>query len=341
MNPLLCLRVGYMASYDGPGTITSGGKYVTTNGVGGEVFNFKPSRGKCYGYAMSIHHAGIRAELLAPGKSWKPGDELHPVDVVFMARRPSYGQVVVGWYRNATVFHRKYRVRRGKIPGMVEPAREFLCVVDKRQAVLLPEDKRVFLVPSAQTGKQGFPGQSNVWYPTQSMDRPEVSAFVALLRQLMDSSSGIVLPADEVVPTTKPNQSGRASDAAHNTAVERAAVDAAWAHYKGQGFSMSSVEKDCEGWDLEARKDSTLLRVEVKGHSGDTVNFELTPNEYAKLKMHHQTYRVCVVLSALDSPKLFDLVPSSAGGKWRLTDQTGMVVELSERVAAAGAEVAQ
>lgn len=102
--PLLVLRVGYMERYDGPDTIIGGGAYIAANGVGGEVFNFKPSRGKCYGYAMSLHLAGVNLRFLDESQRWLEGDELTGVDVVFIARRPGYGQVVVGWYRNATVF---------------------------------------------------------------------------------------------------------------------------------------------------------------------------------------------------------------------------------------------
>lgn len=59
MRPLVVLRVGYMERYDGPGIITGGGAYNAKNGVGGDVFDFKPSRGKCYGYAMSRHFSGL------------------------------------------------------------------------------------------------------------------------------------------------------------------------------------------------------------------------------------------------------------------------------------------
>ena len=102
MTPLLVLRVGYMERYDGPDTITGGGAQITQLGVGGEVFNFKPSRGKCYGYAMSRHFSGVNLHYLDDSRSWSDGDELDSVDVIFIARRPGVGQVVVGWYRNAT-----------------------------------------------------------------------------------------------------------------------------------------------------------------------------------------------------------------------------------------------
>lgn len=341
MNPLLCLRIGYMARYDGPDDISGGGAYVRKHGVGGEVFNFKPSRGLCYGYAMSRNSAGIRLGLLDRSRSWTVGDELDGVDVVFMARRPGHGQVVVGWYRGATVFHRQYRVRRGKIPGMEQPARQYLCVLDKGGATLLPEKARTFGVPSANTGVKGFPGQSNVWYPGRHSGRPNVQMFVSRLRRYIASTDGKNLPPDERCGTGNSKRPAKRSDAAHNAAVESAAVEAAWAHLEDKGFSVTSVETDNRGWDLEARKGSCVLRVEVKGHSGDTINFELTPNEFAKLKLHSADYRVCVVLRALDAPQLFDLAPSVANDQWTLQSRgkDGLCVRLAEQVAAIGVRV--
>ncbi len=162
-NPLVVLRVGYMKSYDGPDEITSGGAYVEKRGVGGEVFNFKPCRGKCYGYAMSKSGGGIDLAKLDSTVDWHIGDELNEVDVVFITKRPGVGQVVVGWYRSATVFHKTYRVRRGKIRGMDENRRSSICTADVAYVHLLPEEERTFGVPNAPAGYIGFPGQSNVW----------------------------------------------------------------------------------------------------------------------------------------------------------------------------------
>jgi hypothetical protein len=64
VNPIVFLRVGYMTDYDGSGEISGGGQYVRENGVGGEVLNFAPSRGRCYGYAMSKSFGGIRLRAL-------------------------------------------------------------------------------------------------------------------------------------------------------------------------------------------------------------------------------------------------------------------------------------
>lgn len=352
--PLLVLRVGYMERYDGPGAITGGGRYIAKNRVGGEVFNFKPSRGKCYGYAMSLHFAGVNLRRLDDSRKWARGDELTGVDVVFIAQRPGFGQVVVGWYRNATVFHQQYRVRRGSIPGMspmegmsAEGAgtrRHFLCVASAENAFLLREESRTFEVPAAQAGHKGFPGQSNVWYPGHHGDQRRVKAFVQSLQRYINTAAAQTPNDDEEPGKGSGNGGGRRSgrpDVAHNAAVEQAAVDAVTARLKGQGYIVASVEAENKGWDLEATKGKSTFYIEVKGTAGAAIYFELTPNEYAKLKEHSAIYRVCVVCDALSTPRIFDLQPEAVGKGWRLFSRTDDVnVPLLERTAAVGVEVA-
>lgn len=344
-TPLLVLRVGYMERYDGPDTITSGGAYVADNGVGGEIFNFKPCRSKCYGYARSQKFSGVNLSYIDNSQAWRKGDELTGVDVVFIARRPGFGQVVVGWYRNATVFHRQYRVRRGSIPGVNKTVpRRFLCVADAASVHLLPEELRTFEVPFAPAGFEGFPGQSNVWYPIANSDQSSVKGFVRKLAKYIDATSSIALPEDEAENAKGRGKLGQSStpDHAHNALVEEAAVNAVWDRYEADGFTLKSVETECLGWDLEASKGRQSLRVEVKGTSGAAIYFELTPNEYAKLKQHSHQYRVCVVCEALTNPRIFELKPEVRGRGWYLvSEMDNVTVPLMERVAAIGAEASQ
>ena len=343
MKPLLVLRVGYMDRYEGPATITSGGAYIAANGVGGEVFNFKPSRGKCYGYAMSLHFAGLNLRFIDNTRQWREGDELADVDVVFIARKPGVGQVVVGWYRDATVFHKQYRVRRGAIPGMKESMRHFLCVADADSVRLLPDGERTFEVPYAPAGHKGFPGQSNVWYPKHHAKQPGVTKFIQRLQKYISNTSGVPLVPDEIDKPARRVKGGRGRkpDHAHNAAVESAAVDVVWKYYEAAGYSLKSVESENVGWDIEARKGTQTLHIEVKGTSGLSIYFELTPNEYLKLKQLAHKYRVCVVCEALQAPRMYELLPERIVKGWRLVSQEQDVhVPLMERTAAIGAEIA-
>ncbi|TXT26859.1 MAG: hypothetical protein FD134_386 [Gallionellaceae bacterium] len=344
MKPLLVLRVGYMERYEGPATITGGGAYIAANGVGGEVFNFKPSRGKCYGYAMSLHFAGLNLRFLDNTRQWREGDELADVDIVFIARKPGVGQVVVGWYRDSTVFHKQYRVRRGAIPGMKETMRHFLCVADADSVQLLPEDERTFVVPYAPAGHKGFPGQSNVWYPEHHAKQPGVTNFIKRLQKYISNTSGVPLVPDEIDEPARSGKGGRGRkpDHAHNAAVESAAVDVVWNYYEAAGYRLKSVESENAGWDLEARKGFQTLRIEVKGTSGLSIYFELTPNEYSKLKQHADQYRVCVVCEALLTPRVHELLPEQIDKGWHLVSkEQGVHVPLMERIAAIGAEIAR
>ena len=104
-----------------------------------------------------------------------------------------------------------------------------------------------------------------------------------------------------------------------------------WAFYKEQTpeYSLKSVEKDNRGWDLEATKKGKTLYLEVKGHLGNVIQFELTPNEYARMQEHSKIYRVCVVFT-----------PQMNNEFWFLVSDIGtQIVRLSEKTAAKASEV--
>ena len=87
--------------------------------------------------------------------------------------------------------------------------------------------------------------------------------------------------------------------------VEKKAIEITTNYYKKYGFTVVSKEKDNIGWDLEADNGDTLLKIEVKGLSGDSINIGLTPNEYAMMKKYSSSYRISVITKALTkSPKL-------------------------------------
>ena len=115
-----------------------------------------------------------------------------------------------------------------------------------------------------------------------------------------------------------------------------------WAFYKEQTpeYSLKSVEKDNRGWDLEATKKGKTLYLEVKGHLGNVIQFELTPNEYARMQEHSKIYRVCVVRNALDTPDLVVFTPQMNNEFWFLVSDIGtQIVRLSEKTAAKASEV--
>ena len=89
-------------------------------------------------------------------------------------------------------------------------------------------------------------------------------------------------------------------------AVEKAAISAVTSYYKEQGYTIYSVESENKGWDLEAYKGKSMLRIEVKGLSGSDLSVHITKNEYSQMKSaNNYNYRLCVVTNAVSSPRLW------------------------------------
>lgn len=123
---------------------------------GGELCNFKKTRGRHYGFCQpSGNSNNIKLEKIEP--EWQ-GDRLPGVTVVFVAvnredRR--HRQCVVGWYRNAVV----YRFRQSSQLRRRE-CKEYFAVARVADSVLLDTYKRDW---PAKAGQCGI-GESNVCY---------------------------------------------------------------------------------------------------------------------------------------------------------------------------------
>ena len=107
---ILFARIGWMKRYDGsakddPGPI-GGGSYNKEH-KGSELYNFHNHQGWVYGFIQPAFQGRGKQRTLnlariAPGQNEA---ELKNVLVIFVAKFDGEGpQVVVGWYRNATVF---------------------------------------------------------------------------------------------------------------------------------------------------------------------------------------------------------------------------------------------
>ena len=105
---ILFCNIGWMEYYQGlrnGDNILKGGKYPVKTGKGHEVCNFAKYKNECYG---AFQAPGVEIDIQRIGAI--PGDEqIEGVTVVWTASRPQGGTVIVGWYKNATVF-RKYSV---------------------------------------------------------------------------------------------------------------------------------------------------------------------------------------------------------------------------------------
>ncbi len=324
-KPLIVFRVGWMDDYSGIGEIVGGGSHVEENGEGGEMWNFREEAGRYYGYVMSRNFAGVDLSRVSDENEWKVGDELDDVDIIFISTHPDDGQVVIGWYLGATVFHKEYHQRRGKKSEGDWSNIHYLSEVKSETAKLLPFSERAFSIPKGK----GFPGTSNVWYGDD--ETPLVLAFKDELRNYINQ-----FKPDR--PRSKPKRVKPNKELI--LAIEKSAVNLTWDHYEALGYTVRSVEKDNVGWDLEVVKGDVTLLVEVKGHKGNVIQFELTPNEYFQMQIHQEDYRVCVVRNALDEPDLIEFLPTEDEDFWYLEEINGTeVVRLQEKIAAKAVQI--
>lgn len=158
MARMVFLNIGWMERYQGleDDSIVGGGAYVNENEEGCEIFNFKPYKGHMYGFARI--NGSINITRL--GASRKE-DIIKNVMVVWVATSPIHGSVIVGWYKNATVYRHHQHAPEGS--GQARPGKREWGYRVKAQAedcTLLPVDQRTCQIPR---GKGGM-GQSNVWY---------------------------------------------------------------------------------------------------------------------------------------------------------------------------------
>jgi len=336
MNPLIFFRIGWMDTlYCGRDKILGGGKWVDEKKEGVEMWNFQENNGKYYGYVSS----SVDLSKVIPEETWKKGDESRPIiDVVFIATSPNGGKVVVGWYKNATVFHKEHKMGY-ELDG---ESISYVCEAFAKDSKVLEISERNFSVPK----KRGFPGQKNIWYANENLIKVEKGETIEYIRQVKeevkkfkeDVRKYIEENSSQINPIQKNNNFPPNREKI--LAIEKAAVQKTWEFYESKGYELVSVEADNVGWDIEATKAQDILLIEVKGHCGNIIQFELTPNEYSQLKKQHKQYRVCVVCDALTKPNLTVLIPEKESEDWVLFEENGSrKIKLNEKVAAKAEEV--
>lgn len=302
--------------------IRGGGSFVSAKGFGHEIFNFRPFRGRVFGYVQPISKDGDwakgRIDIRKLGAN-ASDTSISDVLVVWVATSPVGHAYVVGWYKNATVHkswqtpptdsHRRYR----------DSECGFFIEAKAEDAILLPPDERVFQIPQRGPGNLG---RSNVWFALDPVAGPVVRNAVL---EFIES------PLDR---TTRKERGGvaRQPDVLRRQQAERVAVETTTAFFEGLGYTVDSVESQNLGWDLTARLDNRLLRLEVKGLSGKSIAVELTHNEYAAMKRFESSYRLCVVTDALSSPRLQRFAHAGEFGHWE--SESGAALEINELTAA-------
>lgn len=329
MERMLFCRIGWMQYYRGnleEDPISGGGWYVDNYGYGHEIYNFLPDdEGNLYGFVevggkeMSIWRLGAKFDE----------SSITGVTVIWCSST-AYGLYIVGWYNNATAFCWAQPCPAhlsGKRPlPRSDDHWTFRFIAKQENAVLLPESERSFEIPRATAVSSGF-GRRNIWYADNDESQP--------LRQRVREYT---LSKEEEIVRSKELEHRRIiryqPDVEKRHRVEKAAMKAVTEYYSERGWVTQDVSDRNRGWDIEAMKDDSVLKIEVKGLSGGTILIDMTPREYEQMKLlSDNSYRLCVLTNALQNdhhlyhftyaPVLKELTEENGGIRLQIEEKVG------------------
>lgn len=299
---ILFCNIGWMEKYQGlshQDKIIGGGSYVREKGRGDEVCNFVEHNGYVYGH---VQPPGNHIQIEKLGASLND-NSINKVNLIWTATRPEGGRVIIGWYKDATVYRNYQFFDKQPSVHKSNGIKGYRIKSLYKNAKLLSKDERVLHIPR---GKGGM-GQSNVWYAKDVHDHKWLSR----VKQFIDTGK---LPKTRTIQKDKLNR--KKQDQEKKVKVERNSINSVVKYYEAKSYSVRSVEKDNLGWDLEATNGKINLLLEVKGLSSNIPVIELTPNEYFIFKQMKPSYRLCIVTNALTYPKLAIYSFSQEEKKW-------------------------
>jgi hypothetical protein len=260
---LLACRVAWMKAYQGDlenDEPCYGGSY---EGLKGEVLNFKPYRGRYYGYAQAPRGKYVkgfgRLDLKKRFKLPKEAEFLEGVTVVWFARDPSGGgQKVVGVYRNATVYAEAKKAARPRVvlyQGRSISITHYNIEAAKDDVRPIPENERVCTIP-----KPGTPGapRANICY----LDEP------GLRHQLLDYVDFLFARRKSVPPESDrrlaeeayPREIGARRDLIIRRHSQLSNELAKWLRDRG----LRDIVQEHDRVDVELRTSGRLHRFELK-----------------------------------------------------------------------------
>jgi hypothetical protein len=302
-------RVGWMQSYQStvtgePGPI-GGGKYNLKN-LGWERDNFLIDADGCaHGYfAIGSGTQAINLFRVGGMPQTDAIQKLSGILVVFVAPHPIRedldGPVVVGWYRNATLYREEQESADGTRAFRVEAAfADVYCI---------PSAERDISIPRAKPGVPGI-GQSNIYYTREPDGRKREFVWI---KRVLDSIAEF--EADSVVTpivsaeVQAERKAGFQSDPRIRKAVEDRAMQVVRLYFNR--FSLKNTSKT-HSYDYSYLDDQTERYVEVKGSQQEDPSIILTRNEVAFARQHSAYMELCVVHSIVvkDGPD-----PIATGG---------------------------
>lgn len=178
MKIIFC-QIGYMDYYKGSCDADRPkrcGPFIEENGYGGEEFNFLPITVEdekfCFGFfeLKSTNKETlntIHIEKIEGCENLKYAESVDNVLVIWCALAYANEMVVVGWYKNATVFRELQEITIENSDGT--EYQHFYNITAKAEDCVLLSAKgirRRWSVPIAKKKGYGF-GRSFIWYPTK------------------------------------------------------------------------------------------------------------------------------------------------------------------------------
>lgn len=287
---VLFARIGWMHFYKGimPGDErpVGGGKWNEEH-VGGEVFNFRDVDGWLYGYVepMGSITTGRIAPELASRES-APGTL-----VIFVARHPTGGQRIVGWYNKALVLSEPVKrprpTERRRAAGSRGPGVSYNLKASAKRCVLLPIHKRTY--DGIPAGAGGM-GESNLCYALASDGRPKRGRWIRqavryvrhykgpnlLFEPLADAEQKVAADAGDIQAAA--HGQGFAQNPEERRAVERLAMLRAMAYFRKRFESVKDVSRT-ESYDIRCSRGRAEVLVEVKGTTSAGGTIFLTRRE--------------------------------------------------------------
>jgi hypothetical protein len=289
----------YANSQPGDEYPIGGGSYNEEE-IGYEVCNFLDLDGWLHGYVKSPsdYHV-LNLERIDPTAD--DDDTLNNVLVVFVAKNPKGGQMVVGWYRNATVY-RDYQEENDDRRSFDGEYFGYYFEAPTADAVLLPLSARTIRVPHIKHGMV----RSNLFYPYDDSGKQRNLEWLEQIVDLVEQYDGENLllteatsPEEAAVKGAETAHAGRQGQgflysAKVRRAVELRAMAVAEKHFTKDGWHVADHSAN-KPYDLLATKGNQKLFIEVKGSQGNGSFVFLTPNEVKWARKHHPQTILAVV----------------------------------------------
>lgn len=305
---VLFARVGYMKFYKGsqPGDERpiKGGSYNDKK-IGSEVHNFTKIKGYIYGYYQPNMKEPYEINLERIEKNNKQ-DFVENVLVIWFATNPiGKGQVVIGWYKNATV----YRAIQEANSLPERDNNNYNIKVKASNAFLLPISRRKYSMGhNLSNVKTGNPGQTNTFYRLMENGEPKDTSDptnkwidkVIEYVKIYDGNS-ISSTDDEVqenITTLSHSLGGQGfqTDVETRLMIEEYSMKACMKYYKKKKYTVSDVSAT-QPYDILLEKDGVEILVEVKGTQTSGRKIILTKNEVELSKKHGKKMILFIVHS--------------------------------------------